>query len=413
MNFKDLAERLRTLEGDDNATAMAAQTPTAPPSTSYDMEECGDNMPIMPAVMHTSQGQQDSVSMNVSMNGSGPGGIKSLMDILRNIESASSDADAEIIVTEPHAGHGQHDQGPEVELGEKQEQLVGHDVDHDKGSDVKNRPHRVTYNVDTITQHGDDIHSKGDVKRLKPAGGENPLQEGLIERLTNLYDQVKSRTLKEGCNEDPHRHALANIIASHKHDVNQFEQSGRLSPELYEKLYDYFFDGMGYREKKHDDHEVRHAHVAHNFKHAMMTPECQTALSQYAPVSSAPAPAMASIAEDHDLELEDIAEASEKKTMSRAAKGIMKYGKKGMQALRDAEAEGKDLEPVRAKYNKYDEAYNPNSAGAEHARGIKASHKAELEKKAKAGDESAKKQLKAMNDRDEQMRNDYNARMER
>jgi hypothetical protein len=44
---------------------------------------------------------------------------------------------------------------------------------------------------------------------------------------------------------------------------------------------------------------------------------------------------------------------AEKKTMSRAAKGIMKYGKKGMQALRDAEAEGKDLEPVRAKFNKY------------------------------------------------------------
>jgi hypothetical protein len=41
------------------------------------------------------------------------------------------------------------------------------------------------------------------------------------------------------------------------------------------------------------------------------------------------------------------------KQMSRAAKGIMKYGKTGMQALRDAEADGKDLEPVRAKYNKY------------------------------------------------------------
>jgi hypothetical protein len=40
--------------------------------------------------------------------------------------------------------------------------------------------------------------------------------------------------------------------------------------------------------------------------------------------------------------------------MSRAAKGIMKYGKDGMQALRDAEAEGKALGPVRKKYNKYD-----------------------------------------------------------
>ena len=42
------------------------------------------------------------------------------------------------------------------------------------------------------------------------------------------------------------------------------------------------------------------------------------------------------------------------KTMSRAAKGYEKYGKKGMKALADAGKEGKDLEPIRAKYNKYD-----------------------------------------------------------
>jgi len=44
---------------------------------------------------------------------------------------------------------------------------------------------------------------------------------------------------------------------------------------------------------------------------------------------------------------------AEKKTMSKAAKGMMKYGKKGMKALADAGKKGKDLEPVRAKYNKY------------------------------------------------------------
>lgn len=43
------------------------------------------------------------------------------------------------------------------------------------------------------------------------------------------------------------------------------------------------------------------------------------------------------------------------KTMSKAAKGMMKYGKQGMKALADAGKAGKDLEPVRAKYNKYDE----------------------------------------------------------
>lgn len=51
-----------------------------------------------------------------------------------------------------------------------------------------------------------------------------------------------------------------------------------------------------------------------------------------------------------------VAESSEKKTMSRAAKGNEKYGKSGMQALAKAGREGKDLDKVRDKYNKYDES---------------------------------------------------------
>ena len=42
--------------------------------------------------------------------------------------------------------------------------------------------------------------------------------------------------------------------------------------------------------------------------------------------------------------------------MSRAAKGYEKYGKEGMQALAKAGREGKDLDKVRNKYDKYDES---------------------------------------------------------
>jgi hypothetical protein len=45
---------------------------------------------------------------------------------------------------------------------------------------------------------------------------------------------------------------------------------------------------------------------------------------------------------------------AETKTMSKAAKGMMKYGKDGMKALAKAGKDGKDLEKVRDKYNKYD-----------------------------------------------------------
>ncbi len=41
--------------------------------------------------------------------------------------------------------------------------------------------------------------------------------------------------------------------------------------------------------------------------------------------------------------------------MSRAAKGYEKYGKQGMEALAKAGREGKALDPVRKKYDKYDE----------------------------------------------------------
>ena len=42
------------------------------------------------------------------------------------------------------------------------------------------------------------------------------------------------------------------------------------------------------------------------------------------------------------------------RVMTRAAKGVMKYGKDGMKALAKAGREGKNLDKVRAKYDKYD-----------------------------------------------------------
>jgi hypothetical protein len=41
------------------------------------------------------------------------------------------------------------------------------------------------------------------------------------------------------------------------------------------------------------------------------------------------------------------------KVPAKVRNGIAKYGKKGLKALADAGKEGKDLKPIRAKYNKY------------------------------------------------------------
>jgi len=48
--------------------------------------------------------------------------------------------------------------------------------------------------------------------------------------------------------------------------------------------------------------------------------------------------------------------------MSRAAKGYEKYGKQGMEALAKAGREGKALDPIRAKYNKYDNEVDESMA---------------------------------------------------
>jgi hypothetical protein len=190
MNFRDLAERLRTIEEN---TAELNIDGTAP------VEECGD-MPTPGAVVHEMPPQQDNVTMNVSMNGQGSGGIKSLMDILRNIEAGVEDdkvsltAEPEIAVVDDMLTKSSDSSvaGDESIAHEgSEETVIGHDVDDDKDDAVKNRPHRVTYNVDTITRHGDDLLAKGDIKRLKMNGGENPLQEGLVERLQSLYDSIK------------------------------------------------------------------------------------------------------------------------------------------------------------------------------------------------------------------------------
>jgi hypothetical protein len=91
----------------------------------------------------------------------------------------------------------------------------------------------------------------------------------------------------------------------------------------------------------------------------------------------------------------------------------MKYGKDGMQALAKAGKEGKSLDKVRDKYNKYDEAFNPNSVNAKHAADVKAHHRAELKKKADAGDENAKARLAQAKKNDAARRADFDARMER
>jgi hypothetical protein len=96
--------------------------------------------------------------------------------------------------------------------------------------------------------------------------------------------------------------------------------------------------------------------------------------------------------------------------ISEHKKGIkaVKYNKKPQDpAAAHAKAKEK-LKPIKPM-----EGYNINGVDAQHERELKAHHKAELKKKADAGDENAKKRLQALHDKEQARRDEFNARMER
>lgn len=185
MNFNELMQRMRDID-----------TP-APIAEVSDVAEAGCGMPgmdNMPSSMMGAPKQQDSVTMNVSMNGAGAGGIRDLMAILKNIDDVA-------------------DKGPDIDLGEP-EQFGDRDMDvivkKQPGMDMmtidddyENEPDEIYHNQDAVVGTGDDLHSKGG--EVSPVnGGGNPRQVKTGEtfklpsgnlkiKLESLYQEIKNR----------------------------------------------------------------------------------------------------------------------------------------------------------------------------------------------------------------------------
>jgi hypothetical protein len=190
--------------------------------------------------------QQDSVTMNVSMNGSGAGGIKDLMSILRNIENGSAASHSvEHDHEEPLLGDEEFDE----EMGDNG-QTFGNSVHGDSGTHV--------HGVDAVTATGNDMNSKGGSNPHYSPGNNTLRQsttvhEGLVEKLHNLYNEVKTRDLTESVLTDDMGHTMQHILHTYNRDVRDFEETGEMSENLYDALYDYYFDDMPYGVKKARD----------------------------------------------------------------------------------------------------------------------------------------------------------------
>jgi len=200
MNFQDLLTRIKQIDEANGDPDMPSQeNPEA--TTDASMEECGDTptgtsspkdelligekemeecgmpgMDNMPHGMMGSPKQQDNVTMNVSMNGSGAGGIRNLMDILRNLEDSGH-------------SHGAPSDADAVLVG------VGEDQADGDFQSATNEPDTEMYGVDAVTATGNDIHSQGG-EAPKVNGGGNPMigvSESLVNRLSSLYQEIQGR----------------------------------------------------------------------------------------------------------------------------------------------------------------------------------------------------------------------------
>ncbi len=199
MNFADLYKKIAQIdeqvtavnpeatEDDQPANECGGSMPSAdqPLMGEEGMEECG-----MTSISSQPPKQSDSVTMNVSMNGSGAGGIRDLMAILKNIEDGSkSDAD----------------------------KLFGDEKEVNFGEEFANEPNTVTLDIDAVTPAGDDLHSHAGNEVEKVNGGGNPyatVSETLVNRLSNMYNEIK-----EGYNPNSASAEHRRMLDKHKHDT--------------------------------------------------------------------------------------------------------------------------------------------------------------------------------------------------
>lgn len=183
MNFEDLIKKISTLDTPADAEAPVAVEVVAEDAvdpvvqlrrdlgldlfTESKIEECGE-MPLLGDGMGMeAPKQQDNVSMNISLNGSGAGGIKDLMNILKGIEDGGDDAVAVSI-----------DGG---DMG---------DLENAFDEEYANAPQEQTAPVDAVLPTGDDLHGQG-AEAPKVNGGGNPMQETLMTQLSRLYTEIK------------------------------------------------------------------------------------------------------------------------------------------------------------------------------------------------------------------------------
>jgi len=201
MNFTELYKKLADIDNNVSESVIS---------------ECGCDMEgqsPMPEKQH------DSVNMNINITGQGSGGIRDLMDILRNIDTPKDSDHGEPstphlepirIDHEPTPEHepiqihqepGGDDMimfgSPEIDMPFGDNEISSGDdeeIDDSYANSAPNGSDPETFALSSIIALGTDLNkSKTQVKKEYP--GDNPLavNESLLNNLHKLYQEVKSR----------------------------------------------------------------------------------------------------------------------------------------------------------------------------------------------------------------------------
>ena len=147
----------------DNKDA-AIKKATGDKEVDESLDECGP--------MGSTGSQPDNVSMNVSLNGSGAGGIRDLMDVLRSIEKGNHDHD--------------HDQDSDMDKIALKLNSENEEFDNEPKPEYKD----IKYMTKDISGGLNKEH--GQYKKEYP--GDNPMAVKQLEnKLGAMYEAYKSR----------------------------------------------------------------------------------------------------------------------------------------------------------------------------------------------------------------------------
>lgn len=234
MNFQDLLQKMKNIEeGVEEVVAEPAPTTSNPEadlatgagaSDESVTQECG-MMPSMGSMMpQSAPAQQDTVSMNVSMNAQGAGGIRDLMNVLKDIQDGPDgsgngniagvmnaephgveiDADPELDIAMP--ADAQHDADDQVMVIDKEEdeayanepgaQYQSSDYMNNTLAGGADEPQKMTKGGYNNTDNALTMAAILPVAAAMGRMGES-LQESLVGQLSAMYEEVKTRKEKE------------------------------------------------------------------------------------------------------------------------------------------------------------------------------------------------------------------------